>query len=135
MAELANYVQFYLTHTKNVMNIINLPCRIIEVLDNRGPDNRGSTALLWEKIGALTVFHADESEGVVDGGAALNAAAAAGVRGKAQRQAATTPDMPIRTHTPLQAAQRHGQAAGLTRLQGRGGGSGYGGGGACGSGW
>ncbi len=26
-------------HIKNVMNIIKLPCRIIEVLDNRGPDN------------------------------------------------------------------------------------------------
>ncbi len=31
MAELPNYAQFYLTHIKNVMNIINLPCRIIEV--------------------------------------------------------------------------------------------------------
>ena len=26
-------------HTQNVMNIINFPCRIIEGLDNRGPDN------------------------------------------------------------------------------------------------
>ncbi len=31
MAELANCSQFYLTHIKNVMNIIKLPCRIIEV--------------------------------------------------------------------------------------------------------
>ncbi len=38
MAELANYAQFCLTHIKNVM--------IIEVLDNRGPDNRGSTVLV-----------------------------------------------------------------------------------------
>ncbi len=47
MEELANYVWFYLTHTKNVMNLINLPCQIIEVLDNRGPDNQGSTVMCF----------------------------------------------------------------------------------------
>ena len=31
------------------MNIINLPCWIIKVLDNRSPDNRGSTV-----VGGLT---------------------------------------------------------------------------------
>ncbi len=35
------YAVLFNVYTKNVMNIINLPCRIIEVLDS--PDNRGST--------------------------------------------------------------------------------------------
>ena len=38
--------KFYLMHTTNAMNIVNLVVRIIEGSDKGGSDNRGSTVLI-----------------------------------------------------------------------------------------
>ena len=68
--EIDRYRQFYLMHSYIPMNNIILVTWIIEGLDNRGPDNRGSTVM--NKLAGILSAHVLPAEHIANTGSEVN---------------------------------------------------------------